>query len=85
MSYQIKKEQKIQEQKIQKKKIKLTLDEYILIKSLLEENKIEVKKQLEKVLDDEHKDKKDYSPIKRILIRQLTDIKNINNKIKEML
>lgn len=85
MSYQIKKEQKIQEQKIQEKKIKLTLDEYILIKSLLEENKIEVKKQLEKVLDDENKDKKDYSPIKRILIRQLTDIKNINNKIKEML
>lgn len=85
MSYQIKKEQKIQEQKIQEKKIKLTLDEYILIKSLLEENKIEVKKQLEKVLDEEHKDKKDYSPIKRILIRQLTDIKNINNKIKEML
>lgn len=85
MSYQIKKKQKIQEQKIQEKKIKLTLDEYILIKSLLEENKIEVKKQLEKVLDDEHKDKKDYSPIKRILIRQLTDIKNINNKIKEML
>ena len=78
--YKIQKEQKIQEQKI-----KLTLDEYILIKSLLEENRIDVNKQLEKVLDNEYEDKKDYSPIKRILIRQLTDIQNINNKIKELL
>lgn len=66
-------------------KVKLTLDEYILIKSLLEQNKKEVNKQLEKILNDEYKDKKDYSPIKRILIRQLTDIQNINNKIKEFL
>ena len=67
------------------KNFKLTLDEYILIKSLLEENRIDVNKQLEKVLDNEYEDKKDYSPIKRILIRQLTDIQNINNKIKEFL
>lgn len=67
------------------KKTKLTLDEYILINSLLEQNRIEVNKQLEKVLNDEQKDKKDYSPVKRILTRQLTDIKNINNKIKELL
>lgn len=78
--YKIQKEQKIQE-----KKTKLTLDEYILIKSLLEENRIDVNKQLEKVLDNEYEDKKDYSPIKRILIRQLTDIQNINNKMKELL
>lgn len=74
-----------QEQKSQEQKIKLTLDEYILIKSLLEENRIDINKQLEKVLDNEYEDKKDYSPIKRILIRQLTDIQNINNKIKEFL
>lgn len=78
-------EQKSQEQKSQEQKIKLTLDEYILIKSLLEQNRKEVNKQLEKVLDNEYEDKKDYSPIKRILIRQLTDIQNINNKIKEFL
>lgn len=68
-----------------KKNIKLTLDEYILIKSLLEQNRIEVNQQLEKVLDNEYEDKKDYTPIKRLLIRQLTDIQNINNKIKELL
>lgn len=67
------------------KKTKLTLDEYILINSLLEQNKIEVNKQLEKILNDEKKDKKDYSPIKRILTRQLTDIQNIKNKLKELL
>lgn len=78
-------EKKSQEQKSQEKKIKLTLDEYILIKSLLEQNRIEVNKQIEKISNDEYEDKKDYSPIKRILIRQLTDIQNINNKIKEFL
>lgn len=78
--YQIHKEQKSQE-----KKIKLTIDEYILISSLLEQNRIEANEQLEKVLNDEYQDKKDYSPIKRILTRQLTDIQNINNKIKELL
>lgn len=74
-----------QEQKSQGQKIKLTIDEYIIINSLLEQNRIEVNKQLEKVLNDEYQDKKDYSPVKRMLIRQLTDIQNINNKIKELL
>lgn len=83
--YKIQQEQRIQEQKIQEQKTKLTLDEYILIKSLLEQNRIDVNKQLEKVLDNEYEDKKDYSPIKRILTRQLTDIQNINNKMKELL
>lgn len=67
------------------KQIKLTLEEYILINSLLEQNRIEVNKQLEKISKDEQQDRKDYSPIKRILTRQLKDIQNINNKIKELL
>lgn len=67
------------------KQTKLTLEEYIIINSLLEENRIEVNKQLEKVLNDEHQDKKDYNAIKRILKRQLTDIQNIKNKLKELL
>ena len=74
-----------QEQKSQEQKTKLTIDEYILINSLLEQNRIEVNQQLEKVLNDEYEDKKDYSTVKKILIRQLTDIQNINNKIKEFL
>lgn len=73
------------ERNILNKKIKLTLEEYIIINSLLEENKIEVNKQLEKVLNDEKQDKKDYTATKRILTRQLKDIQNINNKIKEFL
>lgn len=73
------------ERNILNKKIKLTLEEYIIINSLLEENKIEVNKQLEKVLNDEQQDKKDYTATKRILTRQLKDIQNIKNKIKELL
>lgn len=73
------------ERNILNKKIKLTLEEYIIINSLLEENKIEVNKQLEKVLNDEKQDKKDYTATKRILTRQLKDIQNIKNKIKELL
>lgn len=73
------------ERNILNKKIKLTLEEYIIINSLLEENKIEVNKQIEKVLNDEKQDKKDYTATKRILTRQLKDIQNINNKIKEFL
>ena len=73
------------ERNILNKKIKLTLEEYIIINSLLEENKIEVNKQLEKVLNDEQQDKKDYTATKRILTRQLKDIQNIKNKVKELL
>lgn len=73
------------ERNILNKKIKLTLEEYIIINSLLEENKIEVNKQLEKVLNDEKQDKKDYTATKRILTRQLKDIQNIKNKVKELL
>lgn len=73
------------ERNILNKKIKLTLEEYIIINSLLEENKIEVNKQLEKVLNNEKQDKKDYTATKRILTRQLKDIQNIKNKVKELL
>lgn len=67
------------------KNTKLTTEEYIIINSLLEQNKIEINKQIEKIIKDEKQDKKDYTAIKRILKRQLADIQNVKNKIKELL